>query len=214
MQDGHSFSPEIHLTRADVKFQTESDGSESVTLRMRPAKGEAGQTKTVPLVLGGGGRYIDPVAALHSMTELDPIDEKDAATTPLFRRFGASITVRQLRGCVKSLMGMLGLDHRRFGAHSLRIGGATAALAGNLNPAAIRAAGRWSSDVYIIYTRATRQAAVSCSTVIGSTLFEDTERGVVFCDEELMLMPQEMPCGRVEDFVEQDMIDDALEDEA
>jgi hypothetical protein len=214
LQDGHVFDPTVSLTRADVKFKIESDGTESVTLRMRPAKGEAGQTKTVPLVLGGGGRYLDPVAAIQRMIELDPIDTKNAATTPLFRRFGAAITVRQLRACVKSLMGLLGLDHRRFGAHSLRIGGATAALAGNVSPSAIRAAGRWSSDVYIIYTRATRQAAVSVSMVIGSTLFEDTERGVHFCDEELMLVPEEMPSVCVEDFVEQDLIDDALEDEA
>jgi len=59
-------------------------------------------------------------------------------------------TVEQVRGTVKYLMLSLGLDPRKFGAHSLRIGGATAALSAGLSPAAIRAAGRWASDVYIL----------------------------------------------------------------
>ena len=50
-------------------------------------------------------------------------------------------------------MASIGLDPARFGAHSLRIGGATAALAAGLSPATIRAAGRWASDVYMLYTR-------------------------------------------------------------
>jgi len=50
--------------------------------------------------------------------------------------------VEQVRGTVKYLMLSLGLDPRKFGAHSLRIGGATAALSAGLSPAAIRAAGR------------------------------------------------------------------------
>ena len=49
-------------------------------------------------------------------------------------------------------MASIGLDPARFGAHLLRIGGATAALAAGLSPAAIRAAGRWASDVYMLYT--------------------------------------------------------------
>ena len=38
------------------------------------------------------------------------------------------------------------------------------------------------------------------------------ERGVQFCDEELLLTSYEMPGARVESFVEQDLIDDALGD--
>ena len=145
------------------------------------------------------------------MFELDPVPEELWGSTPLFRRYGQPITVNQVRAAVKQLMAMLGLDAKRFGAHSLRIGGATAALAANMSPAAIRAAGRWSSDVYVLYTRASRLAALSVSSVIGSTPFEDIERGVQFCDEELLLTTAEMPEQRLESFVEQDLIDDALE---
>jgi ABC-type Co2+ transport system permease subunit len=114
---------------------------------------------------------------------------------------------------VQGMMSRLGLDAARFGAHSLRIGGATAALAAGLSPAAIRAAGRWSSDVYAIYCRLSRQSAAGVATLVGSTPFEDVERGVQFVDEELMLTSMEMPSAPVESFVERDLIDDAFEEE-
>ena len=85
---------------------------------------------------------------------------------------------------VKAMMASIGLDPARFGAHSLRIGGATAALAAGLSPAAIRAAGRWASDVYMLYTRCNMQASQRLATVIGSTAFEDLQRGVHFADED------------------------------
>ena len=88
-------------------------------------------------------------------------------------------------------------------------GGATAALAAGMSAAAIRAAGRWSSDIYQIYCRLSRESAAGVATVIGSTSFEDLERGVQFVDEELMLTAAEMPSGGVSSFVEQDLIDDA-----
>eukprot|EP00966_Prymnesium_polylepis_P161728 3737982-Prymnesium_polylepis.1 len=74
-------------------------------------------------------------------------------------------------------MQAIGLDPARFGAHSLRIGGATAALAASVHPSVIRITGRWSSDVWEIYARITKQAAVRVSAVVGSTPFDDSERG-------------------------------------
>ena len=120
--------------------------------------------------------------------------------------------MEQVRGTVKYLMLSLGLDPRKFGAHSLRIGGATAALSAGLSPAAIRAAGRWASDVYILYTRCNMHSAVQLASVIGSTSFEDTERGIKFADEELLLMPDEMPAIRFDEYLSTDMLED-LEDE-
>jgi hypothetical protein len=219
VQDGEDFDPRRHLTRADVKFRRSSDGVEYVVIRMRPAKGAPGQGKTVPLILGGGGSLLDPVRALRRLFAMDPVAPEDEASTPLFRRpSGAAIRVSETRTVVKALMALLGLDAQRFGAHSLRIGGASAALAAGLSPAAIRAAGRWASDVYQIYCRCSRQSAAQMASVIGSTSFDDIERGVEFADEELLLTSAELPYGSLQDFIEDDMIDDALagaaEDEA
>ena len=215
LQDGEAFLQSRHLTRADVSFRLDKGGKEYMVLMIRPAKKAPGQRKSVPLLIAAGGTLLDPVRAMRQMIDLDPVAEADKASTPLFRRAGRAIRVSETRGMVQKLMGALGLDPKRFGAHSLRIGGATAALAAGMSAAAIRAAGRWSSDIYQIYCRLSRESAAGVATVIGSTSFEDLERGVQFVDEELMLTAAEMPSGGVSSFVEQDLIDDAwgVEDE-
>ena len=133
------------------------------------------------------------------------------ARTPLFRTRGAAMTVPEVHDTVKLLMRGLGLDADKFGAHSLRIGGATAGLAANLSPAALRAAGRWSSDVYLLYTRASREANRHISRIVGSTPFHDTERDAVV-DDELMLTHADYDVGPPHIAIEQELIDDALAD--
>jgi len=53
-------------------------------------------------------------------------------------------------------------------------------------------------------------SAVQLASVIGSTSFEDTERGIRFADEELLLMPDEMPAIRFEEYLSTDMLEDLL----
>ena len=140
---------------------------------------------------------------------------KRYARTPLFRDGGSALTVTAVRDTVKALMGALGLDRARYGAHSLRIGGASAGLAAGLSAAALRAAGRWSSDIYTLYTRASKEAVQGMATVIGSTPYHDLERGE-FVDEELTVTTSDLAgagAGEGLAHVEQDLIDDALADE-
>ena len=66
---------------------------------------------------------------------------------------GRSFTVNEVRSAVRVCMQAAGRDPARFGAHSLRIGAATAALAAGVSPQLIRLMGRWSSDVYELYYR-------------------------------------------------------------
>jgi hypothetical protein len=58
----------------------------------------------------------------------------------------------------------------------------------------------------MLYTRCNMQASQRLATVIGSTAFEDLQRGVHFADEELLLVPDEMPIGAVGEFVDDDMV--------
>ena len=208
--DGVAFDPLLHVTRDDLTFRQRPDGTLYAVIMVRVAK-RPGAPK-LPLILGGGGTLLDPVTALRRMVELDPVPAAARATTPLFRwPNGAAICTSDVRALVKGLMAKLGLDPRRFGAHSLRIGGATAALAAGMSPSTIRAAGRWASDIYEIYTRVSRDAALRVATVVGSTPFVDTERSARFTDEELTTTPSEVPFV-LERVVEQPLIDDALED--
>ena len=196
LQPGETWHPELNLSRADVKFYYNLDGELYAVIMMRPCKnGKYLRGKSVPIVLSGGGTLVDPVAALWELFAGDPVPEAVEHVTPLFRLRSrgttASLTVDQVRVEVKTLMSNLGLDPARFGAHSLRIGGATAAAAAGVPPSVIRVMGRWNSDIYEIYTRLTKQAAAKMTGVIGSTAFHDMERGE-FHTEELELLPSEM----------------------
>ena len=196
LQPGETWHPELNLSRADVKFHYDEHGALYAVLMMRPCKnGKYMRGKTVPIVLAGGGTLIDPVSALWELYAGDPVPEAVEHVTPLFRLRGrgttGSLTVDQVRIEIKTLMSSLGLDPARFGAHSLRIGGATAAAAAGVPPSVIRVMGRWNSDIFEIYTRLTQQAAARMTGVIGSTAFDDLERGA-FHTEELELLPSEM----------------------
>ena len=85
--------------------------------------------------------------------------------------------VAQAAGCSQEVVA-------RLSAHSLRIGGATAALAADVPPEVIRMMGRWDSQIYEIYCRMSRQSALRVGAVIASTPFNDVEGA--FEDEELM----------------------------
>ena len=196
LQPGETWHPELNLSRADVKFYYDEHGALYVVVMMRPCKnGKYLRGKTVPIVLAGGGTLVDPVSALWELYAGDPVPESVEHVTPLFRirsrGTNGSLTVDQVRIEVKTLMSSLGLDPARFGAHSLRIGGATAAAAAGVPPSVIRVMGRWNSDIFEIYTRLTQQAAARMTGVIGSTPFDDLERGA-FHTEELEMLPSEM----------------------
>ena len=86
---------------------------------------------------------------------------------------------------MKALARAVGEDPRRYGAQSLRIGGASAALAAHVPANVIRALGRWDSDVYEVYTRASREAALRFGAVVASTAYTDFEGE--FADEEFVV---------------------------
>ena len=212
VQSGEPFDAQYNLTRSDVSFKVDEKGVEYMVVMMRPSKQYPGARKDIPLLIQSGGTLLDPVKAVRRMIELDPVPADEMATTPLFRLRGKAISVPQVRAMVKVLMQSIGLDQSRYGAHSLRIGGATAALAAGLSPATIRAAGRWSSDIYVIYCRISKESAASVATCIGSTPFEDLERGAQFVGEEMVLSAWEAPSA-VELFVEKSLVDDLCDED-
>jgi hypothetical protein len=176
LQDGEELDIARHLTRADVRFYAEG-GCQYAAITIRQLKSKTTLGKTVEVVLRGGGSLFDPVHELRRLFELDPCSEERKHLTPLFRDAQhAAFTVAKVRAMVKALMAAIGCDPKRFGAHSLRIGGATAALAAGVDPAIIRCMGRWSSDVYEIYMRLTREVATQVSATVASTPFHDMER--------------------------------------
>ena len=130
--------------------------------------------KTVPLVIGAGGTFIDAVAEVRNMLAIDATAVGREADTPLFRdQYGQALTGVNMRRWIQMAMGALGLDAQHFGLHSLRIGGATALFVAGADPLVIRTMGRWSSDCYRLYVRACFSQTMGWTSVAGSTQAED-----------------------------------------
>ena len=151
------------------------------------------------VLAGGGGGMFDAVADMQAW-----LDERRRlgipATRPLFcHPDGSAITVSQVRDMVKAVMEAAGRDPRLYGAHSLRIGGATAALAAGVSPQLIRLMGRWSSDIYEIYCRMSLQSALGVGQAIASAIVTDVEAAAGFHEEHLELLQSEV--ARIRDEV-------------
>jgi len=169
--DGAQWKEPLHLSRADVITLTE----ERLVVMMRPCKNMNHLTgETVSLVMGAGGTFIDAVADMRRLFEIDPVNSAPAKFTPLFRlRSGSPIMVDMLRDWVKRLMQGIGLEPAHFGAHSLRIGGATALFAAGADPNIIRTMGRLSSDCYRLYVHACFNQTLEWMQRAGSTVVDD-----------------------------------------
>ena len=139
---------------------------------------------------GGAGGFFDAAQELQSWLAARRrlgIDD----SRPLFcHPDGSAFTVSQVRDMVKAVMQAAGRDPARFGAHSLRIGGATAALAAGVAPALIRLMGRWSSDIYEIYCRMSAQAASGVARAMCSQAVDSLESG--FHEEKLEMLQAEV----------------------
>jgi hypothetical protein len=187
LQPGETFTPSRHLTRDDVlfcqggvwlRFSELRVGQpvEAARVMMRPCKKlryRAG--KTVPVVLYDG-TVLSPVQDLLHLFRVDGVPSHLEGVTPLFRRQrNEAFTTTFVRTVVRYLVSAVGLEPSLYGGHSLRIGGATAALAAGLSASVIRVMGRWDSDVFELYARASADGARRAGTVIASTSFEDFE---------------------------------------
>jgi hypothetical protein len=193
------FQVSEHMVPADVAF-FDRGGVRHARVRMRKRKDlRVLRGKQAEVVLAGGsGAYLEPVVALERWLErrrgLGIGEDR-----PLFcHDDGSAITVAQVRAMVKDVMGAAGRDPGRFGAHSLRIGGATAAFAAGVSPSLIRLMGRWSSDIYEIYCRMSLESALGVGQAIASAFVSSIETEAGFHSESLEYMPDEVRSMRRE----------------
>ena len=128
------------------------------------------------MLLTSGDKFLDPVKALKELFERDPVPRDSRASTPLFRGAdGAAFSTARIRGLVKWMVAADGGDPTLYGAHSLRIGGATAALAAGVSALVIKAMGRWGSDVFEIYAHLSDRAARSFGRDVTSVDYEEVQ---------------------------------------
>ena len=168
-----TFDQSIDLARGDIATAE----AERLAFFMRPAKNMRHRRgKTVPIVIGGGGTKIDACAEVVRMLEMDPTPPGRAASTPMFRKAdGSAYTTDDIRNLIRQIVAAIGLDPALFGAHSLRIGGATALFAAGADPIHIRTMGRWSSDCYRLYVRSCFEQTIAWTAKIGSQSVHDVQ---------------------------------------
>ena len=170
---GVKWSESKHLARSDVAKLT----TEMLIIMMHPCKNMHHLSgKTVPLVLGAGGKYLDPVWEVRNMLAVDAVSGSLAKSTPLFRDpvTNAPLHTRKVMDVIRDLMYAVGEDPYQFGTHSMRIGGATALFAAGADPTVIRTMGRWSSDCYRLYVRACYERCAAWTTKAGSMAVSDS----------------------------------------
>ena len=195
--DSEQFDPVDHLLPADFSFFS-TNGTRHARARMRKRKDlKLLRGKHAEVVVGGGGTYFDAVVMLEEW-----LRARRAAGIPeewpmFCGADGRATRTCDVRTAVRCAMEAAGCDPSRYGAHSLRIGGATAALAAGVTPQLIRLMGRWSSDIYEIYCRMSLQSALGVGAAIASQRVDSFEGG--FRTERLELLPSEMDVIRAEE---------------
>ena len=167
------FDAQRDIARGDISTIT----ADRLAFFMRPAKNMRHRRgKTVPLVIGGGGEFLDACAEVRRMLEMDPTPAGKGEYTPMFRKpDGAAFTTDDIRAIVRQVAVAIGEDPLHFGAHSLRIGGATALFAAGADPLHIRTMGRWSSDCYRLYVRACFEQTLAWTRRLGSQQVHDVQ---------------------------------------
>ena len=169
-----------HPSRKHVQFKYNSEGKPvGCTLWIVNSKAKGAESlRRLPVPLPMTGTYLSPGQALWDLIHvIDPVPADQFATTPLFRIPSTNkiLTVTQLRNEIRFLMSSLGLDGSLYGAHSLRIGGATALAFLGALPEQIKAHGRWKSDAYMRYVRERERQCIFYTSGICGADVDDFE---------------------------------------
>ena len=173
-------------SRADVTFRFSRDALPvgcTVWIINSKARGH-GFLEKLPVHLPMRGKHLSPGLALYHLFRVDPVPTALHASTPLFRnpRTGAVLTVDFVRATLRSCLTAIGRDPSLYGAHSLRIGGATALAWLKVPGEEIQAAGRWHSGAYLRYLRETQTTALTRLTQVASADTDDAEADFVDID--------------------------------
>jgi len=175
-----TFDVTRHPSRADLTFQFDNTGSPiSATIMIVNSKARGIEARRkLPVVLPMRGEFLSPGHMLWTLDRVtDPVPSSARNTTPLFRDPATNkiLTVDGLRSSLRAILSNIGRDGSAYGAHSLRIGGATAMAFCQASAEVIKDVGRWNSDAYLRYIRECRGEHMSYMTRICSADVDDME---------------------------------------
>ena len=183
-----AFCARRHPSRADVSFIYDAAGLliDCVIYIVNCKARGAERYRKMPMHLPITGAHLSPGLALYYLTRvIDPVSPALASSTPLFRdpASNAILTVTAVRTTLRRCMSAIGQDGSAYGAHSLRIGGATAMAWLQYPRDAIMTRGRWRSDAYLRYIRERRVDDRRFAAGIASADTDDYEADFIAVDE-------------------------------
>ena len=182
-----AWSALIQPSRADVDFDFDAAGVlRGCTIHICNIKARGAERfRRLPVYLPASGRYLSPARSLWFLVYvIDPVPDVLRASTPLFRDpSGRVLSVASIRMWLRFGLVGIGLDASLYGAHSLRIGGATAMAFLGAPREVIMAAGRWRSDAYLRYVRSARGEATRYAAGVAGADTDDFESDFVAIDE-------------------------------
>ena len=161
------------ILRSDLKQLS----LEQLVVMMHPCKNMHHiHGKTCPLVIGGGGKYIDACAEIVNLLKVDNTRGHPDDDVPLFRDPATNkpISYHDMNALIKQIYQVAGIPLDECGTHIMRISGATALFAAGGSDTIVRTMGRWSSDLYRLYVRACYEQCTAWSSKMGSTTFSPT----------------------------------------
>lgn len=151
------FDGSLHLSRADVVWCLDAEVPH-IKLKLYPVKKRL--IKQALVVLPYRQEPGNACRLITNLFNVDLVPEDLWATTPLFRNVadgGRSYHTDQwrdkVREVVKHLYHFTDDQAKMYGAHSLRIGGATLLFRKGLSEDTIRLMGRWDTDIHRVYLR-------------------------------------------------------------
>ena len=176
-----AFKPDKHLVWARVAFVPDATRPRYVEVKIAPVKqanrGPSRHARLLPIVLPMADT---PICACRALVRLRALRVAELGgsppppTEPVLRvpETGQPLAYDALLKWFRWLIGYLkdrSLDEREFALHSLRIGGATALLKAGCPPAVIQALGRWSSEIFHLYTRACFEDGLNWAEAMAKT---------------------------------------------
>ena len=159
-----------HVSKADIKIEGGKAGRYMVLRRTKDKTAKLdGAFAGKPLPEGES--QLCAFTAISTLNEMDPIrNHEDPAKIPLFRHTnGQPITGPELLKFLRVMLKVVGEVPEHFGTHSLRIGGATLAMAcPGSSEYTVRMMGYWAGDSIRLYTRPTRDAIIDLAKTMMS----------------------------------------------
>jgi len=145
-----SFDPNIHLTFGDVSQRTLYNGAKFMSVKIKQSKTDV-KCRGILVHIGCSEHKVCAVCAMATHLEGKTLDY----AKPLFQFNNGSVLTRSLLvNHTRTYLALAGIDPERFTGHSFRVGGATSAAEAGLSEWEIKLMGRWSSDCYHRYIKA------------------------------------------------------------